>query len=210
MSKYINTIKELIENSNKQMSLKEITIKTGIPKATVHRVLKKLNYKCIREEVWNKGLTKENNASIMSASKKLKQRTGWHHDEKTKYKISRSQLENPIGDSVYEYGDDIIRSDYELEIAKLLDDEYIKWNNDNSIFEYVENGITRALYMGLYVEKYNIYLNVKYCISNKERRLINLAAAQNNIKILIVDQMIFRRMTCNNIKDILKNSLQNK
>ncbi|AEO93783.1 gp525 [Bacillus phage G] len=211
--------KEIIENfikqSKKQLSLKEISEGTGVPNSTVHKIVKELGYQCVRHQAWNKGLTKENNASLKSMSQKKKMDTGWKHDRETREKISNS-LKGKMGTTVlggignsYDYGDDIVNSDYELRVAQLLDEEKLSWNNKDSIKIFNDGGITRMIYLGFYLHEYNIYISVKYHISSEYRRRISLVEKQHGVKVLIVDQMLFRRITYNSIKDVLKNSLQN-
>lgn len=207
-------ISNLIEDTNRKLSLKEIVEKTGISKTTAQRILKELNYK-YETTPWNKGLTKESNASLMSISQKMKQVTGWKHTNETKEKIAESMKEHGgvkqgSGGYAYNYGDDIVNSDYELNIAQALDEEEIQWDNSNSVIHFNDKGITRMIYLGFYLPQYDIYLSVKYHINSDTRRRLMLASKQNDIKIIIVDEMMYRRIVYNNIKDVLKNSLQSR
>jgi len=210
-------IKNLIGNSDKQLTLKEIVEKTGVPRTTAHRILKSIDYECAKEyKAWNKGLSKEDNPSLQSASQKLQQRTGWKHSKATKKKISKSMKGNggireaSGRGNTWDYGEDVLNSDYELKVAQLLDEEGIIWENSNNIIKYNDNGITRLISLGLYLPEYGIYMAVKYHINSDTRQRIRLASQQNDLKVIIVDDMLFRRITYNSIKEILKNSLQSK
>lgn len=209
MSKYLEVIEECINNSQEQLTLKEIVDQTGVSKTTVHRIIKQLGYECRKIDPWNKGLTKETNTSLVSMSKKLEQRTGWRHSEETKKKISSSMkgkggIREASGrGTVWDYGDEVLNSDYELKVAELLDEENISWNNNN-IFHYNEKGITRMISLGFYLKDYDIYMTVRYHINNDTRRRIGLASKQNDVKVIIVDELLYRRIMFNSIENILK------
>lgn len=207
-------IQRLIKSENKQLSLKEVVEKTGVPKTSAQRILKNLNYE-YKVVPWNKGLTKENSTTIMAISQKLQQVKGWKHDKETKEKIAKSMkgkggIREAAGrGNAYNYGEDVISSDYELKIAQILDEEGISWNNSNSVMNYSDTrGITRMIYLGFYLNDYDLYITVKYHINNDTRKQLMRASKQNNVKVIIVDEMMFRRITFNSIKEILKNSLQ--
>lgn len=216
MSKY-SKIDEVIEN-NEPLSIKEVSDMTGISRSSVKRYLVKIGYEYNRASAWNKGLTKEDNDSLLSMSEKKKV-TGWKHDPDTKKKISESMKEKggyregAGSGTAYYYGDDVVASNYELEIAKLLDEEGIKWekeNNHNIILGYKENGITRTVSVEFYLNDYDIYLTVKYNLQGEHRKRLALAEKQNGKKILIIDQLAYKRIMYNSVTHFLKNSLQIK
>ena len=64
--------------------------------------------------------------------------------------------------------------------------------------------------LGFYLIEYDIYMVIKYHIDSETRRKIRLASRQNNIKVIIVDEMLYRRIMYNSIREVLKNSLQRK
>lgn len=210
-------IDELIKNSKEKLTIKEISDKTGIPRSTVQYYLKKIGYE-YKRKAWNSGLKKENHASLQKISQKLsKIKTGSKLSEETKKKISESMkgkggVREAAGrGQAWNYGDDVVNSDYELKIAQLLDEEGILWENKNNIINYIDNdGVTRMISLGFYLPEYDIYMAVRYHINNDMRKRFKMACKQNNIKVLIVDEMLYRRIMYNSIKEILKNYLQNK
>lgn len=54
--------------------------------------------------------------------------------------------------------------------------------------------------LGFYLPEYNIYMAVRYHINNDMRKRFKMACKQNNIKVLIVDEMLYRRIMYNSIK----------
>ncbi|MNM09748.1 hypothetical protein D3C81_198640 [compost metagenome] len=209
-------IDDIIKSNKKKLSVKEISDLTEIPRNTVQRYLDQIGYRYIpyKKKPWNKGLTKENNESVMNSATNRIGNT-WNHTEESKQKISESR-KGKIGvrnfggtGNKYYYGDKPINSDFALDIVKILDKEKIKWNMDNRILSYHHNGDTRFISVDFYLEEYNIYITVKYHIQSDTRKKLQKAAKENNIKILIVDQMLYRRIVYTNLKDVLKNSLRN-
>lgn len=209
-------IDDIIKNNKNKLSVKEISDITEIPRNTVQRYLDKIGYKYIpyKKKPWNKGLTKETNTSVMNSATKRVGNT-WNHTEESKQKISESGKGRMgvrdfggLGNKYY-YGDKPINSDFALEIVKMLDKEKIKWNMDNRILSYNHNGDTRFISVNFYLEEYNIYITVKYHIQSDTRKKLQEAAKQNKIKLLIVDQMLYRRIAYTSLKDVLKNSLRN-
>ena len=95
-------------------------------------------------------------------SKKKQQCVGWNHDDSTKKKISNSMKgkggvrEAGGRGNAYNYGDDVVNSDYELKIAELLDNEEISWNNKDNIKYYSDNRVTRMISLGFYLPEYDI------------------------------------------------------
>ncbi|MNJ90570.1 hypothetical protein D3C87_81690 [compost metagenome] len=209
-------IDDIIKSNKKKLSVKEISDLTEIPRNTVQRYLDQIGYRYIpyKKKPWNKGLTKENNESVMNSATNRIGNT-WNHTEESKQKISESR-KGKIGvrnfggtGNKYYYGDKSINSDFALDIVKILDKEKIKWNMDNRILSYHHNGDMRFISVDFYLEEYNIYITVKYHIQSDTRKKLQKAAKENNIKILIVDQMLYRRIVYTNLKDVLKNSLRN-
>lgn len=207
-------IDEIIKDK-KGLSIKEISDTTGIPRSTVQRYLQKVGYE-YKRKAWNKGLTKEGDSSIESMSQKKKGK-GYKHHPDTIEKISKSMKgkggyrEGSGNGNAYYYGEDVVSSDYELKIAKLMDEEGIKWeksNHNNIIFKYTDKGIIRTVSVEFYLSEYDLYLAVKYHLNSEHRERLVTASTQNNIKLLIVDQMGFRRITYNSMRSFLKNSLQ--
>jgi transcriptional regulator with XRE-family HTH domain len=206
-------IKEVIDQTEEKLTLKEIAEKSGVSRSTTRRILQNIGYE-YETTPWNKGLTKEDNATLLATSKKLEQRVGWKHSKETKEKISKSMIgkggirEAAGRGEVWDYGDDVLNSDYELRIAQLLDEEGILWKNNNIYSFQDKDRITRMISLGFYLPEYGINMAVKYHINSDTRRRISLASKQNDVKVLIVDEMLYRRIMYNSIKEILKNSLQ--
>jgi hypothetical protein len=213
MSNY--EIDKVINSNSNKLSIKEICDITGKHRNTVQRHLDRIGYDYIphKKTPWNKGLTNDNPSVQASADKRRGLK--WNHTDKAKQKIAEAMKDKggvrEFGGTgnKYHYGTDPMNSDFMLEIAQQLDKEGIKWNMDNRSLPYNDNGITRFISVDFYLEGYNIYLPVKYHIQNDTRKKIQKAAKENNVKILIIDEMLYRRIKYTNIKDILNNVLNN-
>lgn len=209
-------IDNIINNNKNKLSIKEISDITSIPRNTVQRYLDKIGYDYIphNKTPWNKGLTKDDNDIIKQSSIKRMGNT-WNHTDEAKEKISQNRKgKHGIRDfsgtgNKYDYGGDPMNSDFMLKIAQQLDKEEIKWNMNNRMLSYNDKGVTRFISVDFYLDEYNIYISVRYHIHGDTRNKLLRAARENGVKVLIIDEMLYRRIKYTSIKEVLKNSLQN-
>lgn len=99
---------------------------------------------------------------------------GRRHTELSKQKISRGMQrvvrENPDSYSAsnvngrvkkVEYNGILLDSSWEVEVAKYLDSNNIKWERPKIGLEYEWNGVKRLYYPDFYLPEYNMYIEVK-------------------------------------------------
>jgi hypothetical protein len=127
---------------------------------------------------------------------------GRKHTEETKKKMSISAMKRGIGGVAKSkritYNGYNLGSSYELEVAKSLDENQIKWIVPKRI-DYVDPfGKTRTYTADFYLPDYDVYLDPKndFLINNinpklgfKDTEKIELVQKQNNIRIIILDKM---------------------
>lgn len=124
---------------------------------------------------WNKGLTKENNASLRRVSEKMKERhknNPYKHSEETLKLLKEKNAdkgglregsgrglkqwyESPIAGKVY------LRSSYEFEYVKYLDSKGILWRANKEKFPYIFQNKTFHYYPDFYLVKENVYVEIK-------------------------------------------------
>lgn len=160
--------------------------------------------------VWNKGLTKESDIRIAKACEKVAKYyethegsfKGKHHTEESKQKIKNFAIENESFRHFgfrkpFYYNNVKFQSSYEVEVAKSLDKNNIKWESPKR-FPYLDHKGNKHYYIAdLYLPEYDIYLDPKndFLIENinpyfgyKDVDKIKWVMEQNNIKILILDK----------------------
>ena len=87
----------------------------------------------------------------------------------------------------FKYNDIWMDSSWEVNVAKWMDENNIKWRRDRKInFKWTDmDGKLRRYYPDFYLEKYNVYLDPKnkYLIE-KDTYKINQVQKENNIKVI--------------------------
>ena len=138
--------------------------------------------------VWNKGLTKETNLILKKSSEKFKKNYKEGKYKKSngvaptikgelrrRQKISVTMKKNPNAGG-YRYGSGrgvktwyeskiagrvFLDSSWELEYAKYLDKNNIKWTRNLTKFSYIWEGINRYYIPDFYIEEHDFYVEVK-------------------------------------------------
>ena len=159
---------------------------------------------------WNKGLTKETDERVRKNSEAISEayvdRDGTfknkHHTEETKKYLSEKALadgrEKNFGShKSYEYCGIKFISSYEVEVAKDLDKNNIKWVKPSRLAYTDNNGKKHHYTADLYLPDYNIYLDPKndYLIENinptfgySDVQKINWVMEQNGVVVIILNK----------------------
>lgn len=162
-----------------------------------------------KRKAWNKGLTKQNNEIIRSMCETYQrnEKLGKHHKPKQYFSHERRQhlrevaIRRGLGwvrqTKKILYNDVKLGSTYEVELAKDLDANNIKWNIPKRIKYFDLNNKLHYYSPDLYLPDYNIYLDPKndFLINNINPRLgykdsdkIKWVCEQNNIKVFILNK----------------------
>lgn len=170
---------------------------------------------------WNKGLTKETNKILEKASQTFIQHIkdgtykpiGHPHTEERKQKMRELAIKRHLGgwhtSKTIEYKGIKLDSTYELNVAKNLDENQIKWERPKYLLWKDQNGLEHRYYPDFYLPEYNVYLDPKndYLINNESKRYgitdtekIKIVEQQNNVKIIILDK---NNLTWESIKKLL-------
>lgn len=216
----LDKIKEVIEQSKEQLSIKQISDMTGISRSSVKRYCEQLNYIPKRHEAWNKNLTKEENESLNNISKTLSGRKLASRSKETKQKISFTMKNNSISGGhrigsgrgqKYNYKDIQIYTEMSLGVAKSLDYEKVDWTKPETLFSYIneENKLVQT-HLDFYLPKYDLYLSVKEFDNVKIRRTMKRIEDYNDIKVIVIGSFLYHRIKYLSIENIIKNMLKNK
>lgn len=176
---------------------------------------------------WSKGLTKETDIRLKHVSEQVLKYyeshdgtfTGKHHTKETKKKLS-----DIAKDGSYEkhfgtykkiiYKNCCFQSTYEVEVAKSLDDNGIRWTKPKRLKYTDPEGNIHYYTADLYLPDYDIYLDPKndYLINNvntyfgyKDSDKIQWVQQQNNVKILILNKNQLNWNAIRNLIDALNN-----
>ena len=153
---------------------------------------------------WNKGLTKEIDERIARQAVKqaisMKGKNRRPHTEAEKQLRRELAYKRKIGGFFMRRGIDYngikLDSTYEVEVAKSLDANNIKWERCKR-FPYVVEGKLHYYTPDFYLPEYNIYLDPKndFLLNNVNPKLgytdkfkIEQVMLQNNIKVIILDK----------------------
>ena len=152
---------------------------------------------------WCKGLTKDDPRvakSVEAMIDAIKGRPGRLHTDEEKEHLREIAYQRKIGGFFMRRGIDYngikLDSSYEVEVAKSLDANNIKWERCKR-FPYVVNGKLHYYTPDFYLPDYNIYLDPKndFLLNNINPKLgytdkfkIEQVMSQNNIKIILLDK----------------------
>lgn len=156
---------------------------------------------------WNKGLTKDVDPRVEHSEKTLKKirkinknRVFSHTDEFKERQRKRAKERNLGGvrqSKRIKYNGKNLGSSYELELAKSLDKNQIKWVNSKK-FKYFDNeGKERTYTPDFYLVDYDVYLDPKndFLINNvnpslgfKDVDKIKWVSEQNEVSIIVLDK----------------------
>lgn len=159
---------------------------------------------------WNKGLTKETDERIANSSKtysdniksgKTKNPGGNKHTEESLKKLSASAIARGLGgvrqSKKIEYNGVLLGSSYELELAKSLDANGIKWELPKRLFYIDPFGKRRSYTADFFLTDLDIYLDPKndFLINSinpalgfKDSTKIELVEQQNQVKVFILNK----------------------
>ena len=157
---------------------------------------------------WNKGLTKDTDERIRKITETKKRKIesgeliyeGHPHTEETKKHLSECAKKRNLGgwysSKKFLYNGITLQSRYEVDFAKNLDENNIKWTRPEP-FYYTLNGSEHRYYPDFYIESLDVYVDPKndflinhvnphFGITDAEK--IQLVEQQNNIKIVILNK----------------------
>ena len=173
-------------------------------------------------EVWNKGLTKDNNYSLQQASAVLKEKfksgklksklSGKTYEEiygkdkanQIKEKISKKLSINNKGGRCkwFMYLNQKLQGTWELNIAKKLEAEKIKWikcTKNKYSLKYISDRI-HYYTPDFYLPEYDIYLEIKGHWWGNDKQKMDLVCKQNqNIKLIIIENDLYEDLINNKI-----------
>lgn len=142
-------------------------------------------------QAWNKGLTKETDLRLFRASKKvidgyqtgrlIASRKGKHHSKETKQRLIKIALAANY-QRVTKHTEDYICKDgtivrldssYERKLAKIFDDNDIKWIRPKPLVWYSNNGMKHHYYSDFYLIDYDLYIDPKneYCFKVQAEKI---------------------------------------
>lgn len=153
---------------------------------------------------WNKGATKETDERVAQqaakSSKSLSGKPGRKHTEEEKKKLSENAKKSGLGGFAWrrgvKYKEFTLGSSYEVEVAKSLDLNHIKWSIPQKMQYYVE-GVLHHYTADFYLDDFDIYLDPKndFLIDNVNPNLgykdvdkIKWVQEQNNVRIIILNK----------------------
>lgn len=128
---------------------------------------------------------------------------------KTSLSNSSKNRKNIFNKCVIEYNGIKLGSKYELEVAKSLDENFIKWNQPKPLTYFDNIGKEHKYYPDFYLPDYNIFLDPKndFLIKNpnpyhgySDQEKIKWTEVYNNIKILILNK---NQLNWNIIKELI-------
>jgi len=160
-------------------------------------------YKTGEKVIWNKGLTKETDNRVKRIGEvisdgvktgRIKSRKGLPiHSSAFKLKQSINAKKHNLGGNISKkhiyYNGVFLQSDYEVKIAKSLDDNKIKWIRPIPFLWRDKVGKEHRYYPDFYLPDYLLYLDPKndYLIK-KDRDKIESVINQNKIKLLVLNK----------------------
>ncbi len=153
---------------------------------------------------WNKGLTKETNEIVRKRGESLRQKykdgllkptfLGKNHSENTKNKIRDGALNSKHRRHCrttvdYECIDGLIvklDSSWEVKLAKILDENNIKWKIPEPVEWIDKNGTIRHYFPDFYLTEYDIYLDPKndYAMILQEEKIKFIKNNYDNMYML--------------------------
>jgi len=159
---------------------------------------------------WNKGLTKETNEIVkkcgLSLSNNIKNGKvkpsflGKHHTNEFKQKQRENAIKQGLGGFNMRRGIDYngvkLDSSYEVELAKSLDENNVKWQRCTK-FSYHMNGKLHHYTPDFFLPDYNVYLDPKndFLIDSINPKLgykdvdkIHQVEVENNIRVIILNK----------------------
>ena len=158
---------------------------------------------------------KAKNSGVPVPQSKRKGRPGKSipHTEETKKKLSEIAKKNGLGGVTQsrwiKYKGKTLGSSYELEVAKSLDENGVKWDTCSRISYIDPFGKKRTYTPDIYLIDYDVYLDPKndFLIENINPRLgfsdlekIQLVREQANIRIIVLNK---QQLEWNTIKTLL-------
>lgn len=166
--------------------------------------LKNLHESFRGKKAWNNGLTTETCESIRSGRQKIHERyksgqlihpfKGKHHTEKTKKKMSESALKSEhqrICKETLPYicvdGTIVnLDSSYERKLAKILDDNFIKWIRPKPLKWFSFDGKQHNYFPDFYLIDYDLYLDPKneYCFRVQTEKIKYISEHYSNVYFL--------------------------
>lgn len=155
------------KNKHKKNYKNRFAWNKGLTKDTDDRVKKAAeNYskKCKSGDIvpWQKGLSKDNNESLNKASKKI--------SETVNKKIKEGTWHNSFSKSrTHEYKGVKLYGKWELEYAKWLDKNNVKWSRVEESFVYIFEGKEKQYTPDFYLIDEDCYIEIKGYETEKDR-----------------------------------------
>lgn len=160
------------------------------------KYLKKLNEnrKSIKSKGHNQYTKAKKECRLLKMSNETKEKIkisskGKHHSEITKQKLSELGLSNPYRrkcKSIIYYNGFRFDSTWEVEVAKILDKNSIKWIQPKPLKWVDDEGKKHNYFSDFYLPDYDLYLDPKndYCIKVQKEKLKYIEKHYSNVHIL--------------------------
>ena len=133
------------KKSNSALKAKELGIDYVTPKETIDKIANS------HKKLW----TTERRAKWSETMKVQAQQNIENHPESYSYKNFCGRAKKSL------YNGEWMHSSWELEFAKWADANNIKWTKKVKSFEYYWDGAVRKYFPDFYLEKFNVYVEVK-------------------------------------------------
>lgn len=163
---------------------------------------------------WNKGLSKETDSRVQKNADSICKawadgkytNAKWSHEShahsyETKLKLREVAINRGLGGHTYiksyEYNGIYFDSSWEIEVAKSLDDNNIKWIRPDRLFYKDNENKKRYYFPDFYLVDYDVYLDPKndYLLNNphsghnySDKEKINWVMQQNDCRIITLSK----------------------
>lgn len=188
----------------------EIRCKNNPNRINIQNNLKNNRKNNLKNRNWSKGLSAETDERVKRARDKVieyyKNHHGTmlnkHHSDETKEKLRQIALENHSENHFgshksYLYNGVKFISSYEVDVAKSLDENNLKWVKPNRLPYFDLNGNKHHYTADFYLPEYDVYLDPKndYLINHINRTMgysdiekINWVMEQNGVRIFVLNK----------------------
>ncbi|MCK9446535.1 hypothetical protein M0Q50_06665 [bacterium] len=132
---------------------------------------------------------------------------GNHHSKETKEKLSmiRSKYLEEIGKGGFKNikwyrisnindQEFVVRGTWELNIAKILNENSILWVRKVYLKYEDEEGILRTYTPDFYIPETETYLEIKGYFSKKDKEKIKKVKLKNNIKLIVIEDKLYQSL----------------
>ena len=177
----------------------------GLTKYTDERVAKNAksisdSYSSGKSKSWCSGLTKETDERIAQYSIKI--------SDTVNLKVENNNWHSSLGKiHHYECNGYIMHGSWELALVKYFNNKNIKWERPKDKFKYFFEGSWHYYHPDIYLPEYDLYIEVKGCITQKDLAKWNQFPSDKKLDIYFGDDFaklgIIKEAKTNANKEIL-------